>query len=388
MNILIIPSWFSDSSSPNAGTFFLEEAHLISAFHSVAILVFERKEIELEKNNDESILVDRYSKNIVYFRVKLYYDKKSSWDDIILSFRGVVKKTYEDIIAHGFIPDLIHAYATFLGGFFAYWISCYHKVPYMITEHFGPFNPDFLHSSLVKKFFHDSIENANLFACVSSHLRQQILMQGIKCNPIVVGNYVNDKLFTLLPKKTNDIKLLSVAYYPSYIKDIDNLLAAYTLLREQGIIYKAVIVGGGEIKGGYNGTNIIANKVSEYGLSDIVQIIGSANRMEMAELMHNCTFLVSSSIAESFGVSICEAMLCGKPCIITDNGGSRDFATSNNSIIVRVHDPMDLAAGIKEAINKLDDFCGSKIRETIEVRYGKDAFLSRINTLYNSIIHG
>lgn len=43
----------------------------------------------------------------------------------------------------------------------------------------------------------NALEKANSVYCVSNFLRQQLLMQNIKCNPIVIGNFVDDRLFSI-----------------------------------------------------------------------------------------------------------------------------------------------------------------------------------------------
>ena len=150
--------------------------------------------------------------------------------------------------------------------------------------------------------------------------------------------------------------------------------------------YKAVIIGGGEIKGGYKGSNVIADMVKKFGLTQHVRVIGAVPHNEIVDLMQQCSCYVSSSIAESFGVSICETMLCGKPCVITSNGGSMDFANADNAIIVDIHNPSALAGGIIQLIENKNVFNPDEIRRGIVEKYGAKSFFKKLNRLYSETL--
>lgn len=387
MNILIIPSWFYDHESPNAGTFFNDEATLVASCNHVVLMVFDRVAVsETTVNWDLAIEFCIKSESIndklTITRIRLPFYKESSWEDNLKAFQPLVFNAFQ-AICQNFKVDIIHAYATFYGGIFAHWISKAYHIPYIITEHFGPFNPDFLHSNYVKNEMIEAINDSNSLACVSTHLRQQILMQGILRDSLVIGNYVNDKLFQINDNLMEDNLLLTVAYYPSYIKDLKTLMKAYSILVKQGIEFRAIIVGGGEIKGGYHGCNPIEKMVTEFNLTKYVRVIGAVPHREMVRLMQKCSFYVSSSIAESFGVSICEAMLCGKPCVVTKNGGSMDFTNMQNSIVVDIHNSEELADGIIHMMSHRKSFNANKIRKYIVEKYGNVSFLQKISEIYS-----
>lgn len=388
-SILIIPSWYKNSDSPSAGSFFEEQAVLMASSFEICVFVMER--FYVDNISDVGYcppVLSSENNSFQVYRLQFPQSRSLSPDENLKIQILYGKKGFLDILRERESNfSLIHAQATFPAGIIAKHLSKLIPNPYIITEHFGPFNPDFLHSDFVKKEMFSALEQANDVLSVSFHLRQQILMQGIKCNPIVVGNFVDDNLFNV--KKNNldsSIKLLTVAYYPSYIKDLDNLFSALVFLKKESIDFHLNIVGGGEPQGGNQGHNMINDIVKNYDLDKEVTILGSCNRIEMKGQMQYCDIYVSSSIAETFGVCICEAMLCGKPVVLTKNGGSADFASSSNSISVEIHNPEQLANAIIKLIDTYSNYDPISIRNGISDKYGRKAFLNRMSSIYSKYI--
>ena len=385
--ILIIPSWFKDAKSPSAGTFFEEEAYLMSQAYYVSLFVMERYWTDTEfKPEDSFSMIEE--KGVTKFVVRYpQWHNKTIEENLKIQYAYADSALNEIVMQHNAKWDLIHAYATFPAGCISRRFSEILNVPYLITEHFGPFCPDFAHSIFVKRSIIEALENANVVLSVSSHLRQQILMQNINCNPTVVGNFVNNRIFTLGSVGIHSpVQLLTVAYYPSYIKDIDNLLSALEILRDKKVAFHLTLIGGGELKGGFIKNNTLISKVESYHLQQNVTVIGSCSRKNIVQYMKNCDIYVSSSIAETFGVCIGEAMLCGKPVVLTKNGGSEDFANINNSLVVEVHNPQQLAEGIMRVIKRYETYDSHLIRKSILSRYGAASFLRRISNIYEDAL--
>ena len=58
------------------------------------------------------------------------------------------------------------------------------------------------------------------------------------------------------------------------------------------------------------------------------------------------------SIRESFGVVQIEAMACGKPVVVTFNGGSEEIVTSESGILVIARDEVALSDAIERGLDK------------------------------------
>lgn len=395
-SILIIPSWYPSLDSPSGGTFFLEQSLIMSEDFHITILAMERNVCSITNFFRSFLFIKNPKKSNIHklntYYVSLPYCHKLSSKLNYLALKKAYNKAIKILCKQQtFRIDLIHAHAVFMGGVAAYELSKKLGVKYIITEHFSPFSLDFMHSIVWKQKMKTALEGCCKLLAVSNFMRQQLLMQNISCNPIVVGNFVNDNLF-IIPQKEcytgkGVFKMLNVAYYPGFIKDLDNLFQALVLVRKKHQQIQMTIVGGGEPNGGYTSNNKIHLMVKRYNLEDIIIVVGSATRQEMSALMQECDVYVSSSIAESFGVCLCEAMLCGKPVVLTNNGGSNDFVTSENSILVDIHDPKQLSMGILEIMKNYSSYNSKTIRDSIKDKYGKNIFKKKLGEIYNDILN-
>ena len=78
-----------------------------------------------------------------------------------------------------------------------------------------------------------------------------------------------------------------------------------------------------------------------------VESVFRPDRQQLAAMYANCDVFVSASWHESFGLPPLEAMACGAPVVLTDSGGVRDYARSEeNCLMVPPRDPQALASAM------------------------------------------
>jgi glycosyltransferase involved in cell wall biosynthesis len=78
-----------------------------------------------------------------------------------------------------------------------------------------------------------------------------------------------------------------------------------------------------------------------------VKFTGSIRNDAVAERYHAADILINPSLSESFGMTVVEAMACGKPVIVTRVGGMQETVQhGKNGLIVRPGDASDLAEAI------------------------------------------
>ena len=175
----------------------------------------------------------------------------------------------------------------------------------------------------------------------------------------------------------NDCLLLGNVsrYHP--IKDHENLFKALSLLNDEKINYKCILVGSGLI----NNNNELLQKIKKFNLSDNVILYGKS--FQIYKIMAGLDLHVLSSKKEAFGMVLLEAMSTGIACLSTDVGEAKNII-GNTGWIVNVSDPATLAFKIskivKEKIN-LDTFSSLR-RDRILRKYSLEKMIKRYSQIY------
>lgn len=396
-NILILPSWYASKEAPTSGSFFREQSELMEKGFIIQVWVSEKFWISkrrffynklfqpLSRFQFRPIEISPPQGKIIIAPFCARATDSENLNEEIEAFVQLLKKQKEET---GFYPDLIHAHCSFKAGIVARGISKELNIPYILTEHLGPF---LLHkyNTFWKEKIIESLEDANSVMVVSEHQKQQLLMHEINCNPLVTGNLVDDSNFQI--RKTKNIKSrlqgVIVTYYPNFIKDMDTFFKTMLLIKQNCLEeeFSFIIVGGGETQGTYD-QNYYEKKINELSLRKFVRVVPTATRQEMSLLLQTSDFLISTSIAETFGVALCEAMLCGKPVISTKNGGVADYANPDNSILIPIRDTHALFEALKQLKENYTMFAPEQIRHFISSKYGREAFFNRMNSIYLNAI--
>jgi len=107
--------------------------------------------------------------------------------------------------------------------------------------------------------------------------------------------------------------------------------------------------------------------------------LGPLDHQRTLNILRCSGILVSTSVRETFGYAIAEALAMGKPVVWFDSGGPRDFLDSGNSVLVESRDPSSLAEGILKCYERIKkgEFRGREIREGIYGKYSYDKILRR-----------
>jgi glycosyltransferase involved in cell wall biosynthesis len=386
MNILILPSWYPTFDGPLNGSFIREQSALTDIEHSVRVLfprILGRQDFWKLLQRDSADLskyqpISPPEAEAFFFVALQKLSKKLQIKNAIQSG----ERSLEELMNSGWKPDVIHAHVTFDAGIYATALGEKYGIPVMITEHSGPFLLD-KYSKYVRELVKCSLETAQLVATLSNHQSRALLSHGLKIRPIIVGEMIDDASFNIEPK--SDLKdrfvILTVSGSQFY-KDLDTFLQALLILKEKGIKnFLARIVSISDISAVHR-TFIDENQLHEY-----CDLRIGTSREEMPELFANCDVMVSTSIAETFGIAMGEALATGRPVIATRSGGPEDFIIDGiNGYLVNIQDAVGLALKIIECMQGRIKTSPEEIRETIVGSYGREAFKSRLHRLYDLII--
>lgn len=235
------------------------------------------------------------------------------------SYRSAIMSCIEHIW-RDFKFDIIHAHTGYLDGTAGLAVARHYKVPFVITEHTGPFS-NLTRRLLVKQLTLKSIREADRVWCVSDSLADEVKSYYTDKNVLnrikVLYNGVSmDKFYPSDVTTPKDRLTLLYVGYLEEVKDPINLIRAFAKVKKALPSVKLKIVGDGAL------FNHVQNEIKQLSLEDSCELTGMKSREEVADIIREeCDIFVLPSKAETFGVVLIEALACGKPVIATRCGG-------------------------------------------------------------------
>lgn len=276
------------------------------------------------------------------------------------------------------LPDLIHAHGAVLNGTLAFKLAKHWKIPFVLTEHTGPFSS--VVKGKIKHFWVKKImQNANAVLPVSEHLKNEIITNKIHPKRIeVTYNPVNTELFKL--KKDSLFKNIVFAGRLDENKGGLRAIKAFHIFYKINPDWTFTLCGDGREM------NAIKQYVAEHHLENNVIIKGMLSENEVATLFQASDVFISPTQFESFGMAIAEAMSCGLPVITTNTTAPKEYVTKNNGILLNVNSVEEMAKALSYIITNLHQYNAEKTREQIESRFAFNNFGQRMLTIYKSLI--
>jgi glycosyltransferase involved in cell wall biosynthesis/SAM-dependent methyltransferase len=281
--------------------------------------------------------------------------------------------------------DIIHAHTSYLDGTAALALSRKFDVPFLLTEHTGPFhlltdNPLMRHKTVA------SLTAAQRVFCVSGALAADVcgVLEPAQHKKIeVLHNGVDSALFYPPPHWQPDPR---APRFLSVISLDDNknphlLLDAFARLLADVPDAHLDIVGQGPLK------DEIAARIRKENLSHAISMLGVKTRSEVARLMRDdCDALVLPSNSETFGVVLIEALACGKPVISTDCGGPRDIVTDPSvGMLCLPRDDRSLHQALVQLARNLGSYRSDDIRRHALAKYDYFNLASRLADEYDRL---
>lgn len=393
--ILIIPSWYPNINNNLIGSFFQEQALLLSSNgYEVKILygnIVTIGTVHFLKNKFKKI---KSSKKYILHNDYLIQDPQALSFSILQLCKWSEEEkhkamcseyvdAYKELLESGWKPDLIHAQCTVDAGIIAEHLNKLFNIPFVIIEH-----QVFLlnnYSKFKQSLIINSLQRANKVGAVSNHQKRCILMNSIKCNPLILMNFVNEEEFKILPAKSNSkFRILTISY-PSFIKDMETFFKSISSFCKMCSVDIEVIVIGNNSFDNLNNANTVVFEsfAKKYDITSYCLFIPFLPRNEISKILNSANVFVSTSIAETFGVAVREAMLCGIPVIATKSGGVEDSINEKTGVKVDIGDYQAIADALFEIKNGKLEFDSAYIRKFAITQCGKAVFLNKMNLFYS-----
>jgi L-malate glycosyltransferase len=389
--ILLVPAWYPAS-------FFIEQMELIKDKFDFKILMGNR--IEFGKKTAMKKILTR---NFIRFKWDENKSSNKEQDVITVSYSYInslpgyceqkqleslnykFETLFKALAKSGWAPDLIHIQSlSDTAVFICNWAEK-HRIPVILTEHIIYIRRKF-------DFFQKEIEKVysrvKKVLCVSNYVYRNLLTSGFKMKDTsIIGNLVDDRFVPSSFEKTNrSTKILFVASH-LFDKDVHVLFQAIKILVDSDFTdFKIDIIGldPDHIFQKESNNNLSLNQqIEKFGLGNFVEAKGQITKNELLQAYKNYSFLVSTSISETFGLVVAEAIVYGLPVVCTDSGGPMDFVNENNGIIVPIRDAKSISDALKKVIQNLKHYNQSEISNKIKDKYGRINFSKKLIHEYN-----
>lgn len=377
-NVLFLSSWYPTRLSPTNGDFVERHAHAVSKYCQCSVLHVAIDNSLAEKHE----YIFTYNKNVlellIYIRIpKLFRIFK------LLYFIWYYIKGLEHLEKQQGKIEIVHANVISPIGIIAYIFKLFHKLPFIVTEHWTLYLPNKRHllskkTLLFSRFF---AKEAELITPVTQNLADSMQSLSIKGNYKIVNNVVNTDLFQLGQgfKLKKPFRFLHISTLKDDHKNISGILRTVKALSEIRTDFSLEII---------HDQPAIKFKayVKSLGLENMVNFRGFMNHEELSHFMKECHCLLLFSNYENFPCVIVEAFSAGLPVISSDVGGIKEHVDSSKGILVKTKDETALCGGMNFMIENYSSYSKENMREYAITNFSEQAVGKRFLDIYNEVL--
>lgn len=381
--ILLLVNWYPNAMSPVSGVFIRDQARLLAERFAVNVLAVQPVGLRTAFRNPRHHRIEHDGNMAVY---RVYAPTPPYIPHLhFLSSAYTAWRELHRYIRHYRPPDLIHAHVVLPCGWIAARAFQAWGIPAVLTEHTSPFTVH-LYTSFQRRLVRETMRSIPVLA-VSPALRQRILEFVPTADVRVLGNVINTRFFTpadvILEDESRTKKRFLTIALLSDQKGINYLLQAASLLRARVDCPFELVIGG-------DGTERqrLQRLAQQLGLTNVCRFVGLLDRTQVRDWMRWCDVFILPSIHETFGIVLGEAMACGKPVIATRCGGPEFVVEDGCGTLVPIADVRALADAMEQFLLGQVQYDPLRVRESVCARFGEDAFLRNIETIYNEIWSG
>lgn len=382
MHVLIIPSWYTSRHRPINGIFFKEQAEILA-----------------KKLNKVGVIAPLYrtARNLDYTFNKSFYGlsggvhtyTKEIWHLPYLPARNTklwiktAKFLLEKYIAEQGIPQVIHIHSVILAGEFAVFVKEKYGIPFIITEHASGFVVDVFKNQveIYRNIVKESFKNVAVSPSLANVLHKKIGGKWDVIPNIIQDSFINSGRINLHKNKSPTKTFFALGVLVP-VKGFDILINAFQKLILDGTDFQLRIGGDGSER------SRLENLISKNNLNDKIKLLGNLKREDVIREMQNSTFFVSSSLTETFGVVLIEALAMGVPVVATKCGGPEYIVDPKVGILVDSNNSESLYSGLKKIIENENLYNREEIINYCENQFSETVVSNKIIGIYKEAVNG
>lgn len=386
MHILIVPSWYTTPRNPIRGSFFHEQAlALRRAGHRVGLLVPPSRlrtlnglrEVACHWRLPASALDITDDSGLMTYRLPWW-----GWSASVSPSRraDLVLAAFDRYCAEQGQPDIIHAHSILYGGFAAVAIRQARGVPVVLTEHaFVYLSPRWIMPDQYPRIRH-TLLNSDANLAVSAALAQALEARAPGVRVEVMENIVDTETF-----RPSDTEIPGSPFIFAIIARLLRNKGHAVLLRAfaeafHGQPVRLLIGGDGPQR------RRLEHLAAQLDVTGQIDFLGALTRQQVRETLWRSHAVISASRFETFGLTLAEAMACGRPVIATRSGGPESFVTPETGLLVPVNDVPALGRAMQQMVTHYDQYDPARIRAYSVDRFSEAAIVRRLEAIYADII--
>ena len=212
------------------------------------------------------------------------------------------------------------------------------------------------------------------FICVGSPLAAAV-NELIDVEPIVIPNIVN-KIFKPTNKVHEGFRFVAVGRLTK-VKQFDKIIEAFAESFSDNSDVSLTIVGGGKEK------ENLRKLAAEKKIEDQINLLGSQDRKDTAEIVSNCDSLICYSRLETFGVPIIEAWACGLTAITTTAAAAVDNFDERLGIEISPEDFEGLKEAMRYVYEHRAEYDRQFIAQFANRHFSEEAIIKELTVQYS-----
>ncbi|MDL1886052.1 glycosyltransferase family 4 protein [Anaerolineae bacterium CFX8] len=387
MHILVFPSFYPSAVRPLTGIFFKEQAEALhQAGHQVGVLVAPRIRESLHYIQTHRRLPDLQTAiletdtDLPVYRMHWgwflrIFPNICAWLTTPAGYRAFARYCDEQGK-----PDIIHAHNIFYSGYMASRIRRRFNIPVVLTEHSSSFVRRLIFLPGQHRIVRQTLREVDAAAAVGASL-QNILNAYLPERPVgLLPNIARTDFFipseSPLPEPFT-FALVTTILLP--LKGAAVLLRAFATAFRGGHERLLVVGEGGE-------QVALQQMAQQLGIAAQVEFRGRLSRQGVRDIFYESHVVVSASYVETFGITLIEAMACGKPVIATRSGGPDNWITPETGLLVPTGDVPALAAALQDIRTHYERYSSAAVRQYCIDNFSQSAVVRQIETTYAAAI--
>lgn len=382
-HILLISSWYPNRNNPTHGIFNTVFAKAASLHNKVSVLHVcsdERltEDFELVESTENNITT-----SIVYYKkIKGSFPALSPFAKRKMLLKGF-EMGFERIKGKVGLPNLIQLNVVMPAGIGVLYLSQKYNIPYVVNEGWSGYYPEDgnYKGFLLKHFTKKIIKHAEVIMPVSEGLKTAMLSHNLKGNYTVVPNAIDEHRFQPgSDSKDSATRFLHISSLNDREKNISGIIRAFSSAYKINQSLELTIVGYSDELDGFK------NLTNQLGLNRSIHFKGRVMGSDLVNEINCHDALIMFSNYETFGLTIIEALACGKPVITTLSGGVGNLITSNLGYTVNRGDETALSEKIVLLAKNKSMFDAVQLRQFVTERFTVAKVGEQLTAIYNSVL--